>query len=893
MAKVLLFTLCVTLILPRVESCFIPRLLSVEVPPDIPREYEITRVDVSNCDRSSVRITVTDPSFTVMSSGAIVASTAVYVGGRGRTFSVRARDDAGPGSEMEVHLVASTPAWRPSPKKSQDFLKRSKRRWGPAPFNILENDNFNLPKNIDVVASDSAAIQEVYYTISGPGVEMNPVGVFSMERNGMLKVHKPVDREKFPNFTLRTRVFNKVTHKETDLFFDIKVIVDDVNDNAPEFDSPLKFTMLEQSKAGTVVGKVNASDKDEPGSLHVKIKYTLKNGLDLFAIDPVTGVITTVTNTLDREVKDKHLVTVEIRDLQGAVTGLFNTATATIEVGDINDNPPTFTKASYTASVEENAQDKLILRIPVEDKDQVDTPNWISKFVITKGNENGNFRMERDPKTNDGLLYVSQPLNYELNPKVNLEITARNEADLSGTTAQWKTIPVDLTVGDIDEGPEFTAPTVRFNVKENTPNGTLIGSYTAVDPETKSSNGIKYYKVSDPALWINVDKNTGELKVANTIDRESHFVQGGTYNITVKAVDATAKTATGKVIIVVEDVNDNMPTVPASELRMCEQPGELGSVVVVAEDKDETPLSSPFTFSMPTDSDGQWSVVRLNETAAELKHNKELPTGMHSVPVDIRDLQGFGKTQMVPVRICQCRNGVCLDQERSTSLGSMGILAMLLPLALLLLLGLLLGLFCMTQREKLQLDDIGDSGGIILKSNTEGRGDEVDVSLLPVSSFNGDEVTKGSVKGVMSAGYPVLNGMSTIGGHNTTDNWMYKSGADLQYTSNIDAQYASNYEGQLVGSGVNFDNGHLLQGSSFLHNWEANGLYLREKLHYLGTEEDGCYAEDINHSYGFEGVGSAAGSVGCCSDFGDSDNLDFLNALGPKFKTLADACQKT
>lgn len=68
---------------------------------------------------------------------------------------------------------------------------------------------------------------------------------------------------------------------------------------------------------------------------------------------------------------------------------------------------------------------------------------------------------------------------------------ARNEADLSGTNAQWQSASVDVTVTDVDEGPEFTAPTVTFTVKENVPNGTLIGSYTAVDPESKSSNGIR------------------------------------------------------------------------------------------------------------------------------------------------------------------------------------------------------------------------------------------------------------------------------------------------------------------------------------------------------------------------------------------------------------------
>jgi hypothetical protein len=46
------------------------------------------------------------------------------------------------------------------------------------------------------------------------------------------------------------------------------------------------------------------------------------------------------------QVNDNYLVTVEIRDMNGALNGLFNTATATIVLGDINDNPPTFTKTS-------------------------------------------------------------------------------------------------------------------------------------------------------------------------------------------------------------------------------------------------------------------------------------------------------------------------------------------------------------------------------------------------------------------------------------------------------------------------------------------------------------------------------------------------------------------
>ena len=69
------------------------------------------------------------------------------------------------------------------------------------------------------------------------------------------------------------------------------------------------------------------------------------------------------------------------------------------------------------ADIEENKADVLILRIPVEDRDEVNTQNWKANFVITHGNENNDFRMETDPATNEGLLYVvkvSQNSHFKL-----------------------------------------------------------------------------------------------------------------------------------------------------------------------------------------------------------------------------------------------------------------------------------------------------------------------------------------------------------------------------------------------------------------------------------------------------------------------------------------------
>lgn len=73
-----------------------------------------------------------------------------------------------------------------------------------------------------------------------------------------------------------------------------------------------------------------------------------------------------------------------------------------------------------------------------------------------------------------------------------------------------------------------------------------------------------------------------------------------------------SKSSTGTVILVIEDVNDNKPTLPAHELVICEKEGERGSTVVVAEDRDSGHYSSPFSFSLPPDNDGKWSVEPLN-----------------------------------------------------------------------------------------------------------------------------------------------------------------------------------------------------------------------------------------------------------------------------------------
>ncbi|CAL1529070.1 unnamed protein product, partial [Lymnaea stagnalis] len=120
----------------------------------------------------------------------------------------------------------------------------------------------------------------------------------------------------------------------------VRVDINNLNDNPPVITPPdLTVSVAENASVGYVVYMYTATDLDNSVDL-----YTLVGLNNNFELNSTTGAIT-VKSELDRELINRTILEVRVidRPTSADATSQSATATLTIMIGDINDNPPTIT----------------------------------------------------------------------------------------------------------------------------------------------------------------------------------------------------------------------------------------------------------------------------------------------------------------------------------------------------------------------------------------------------------------------------------------------------------------------------------------------------------------------------------------------------------------------
>ncbi|XP_008579220.1 PREDICTED: LOW QUALITY PROTEIN: protocadherin Fat 4-like [Galeopterus variegatus] len=432
-------------------------------------------------------------------------------------------------------------------------------------FNILDvNDNppifslnsystslmENLPLGSTVLvfnvtdADDGINSQLSYSIASGDSLEQ-----FTVDKNGVLKVLRALDRESqsFYNLVVQVHDLPQLPASRFTSTAQVSIILLDVNDNPPTFLSPKLTYIPENTPIDTVVFKAQATDPDSGPNSY--IEYSLLNPLgNKFSIGTIDGEVR-LTGELDREEVSNYTLTVVATDK--GQPSLSSSTEVVVLVLDINDNNPIFAQALYKVEINENTLTGTdIIQVFAADGDE--GTNGQVRYGIVDGNANQEFRID----SVTGAITVAKPLDREKTPTYLLTVRATDR----GSTPRTDTSTVSIILLDINDFvPIFELSPYTVNVPENL--GTLprtILQVVARDDDQGSNSKLSYALFGgneDNAFTLST---SGELRVTQSLDRETkeHFV------LMITATDAgyPALTGTGTINVIVDDVNDNVPT---------------------------------------------------------------------------------------------------------------------------------------------------------------------------------------------------------------------------------------------------------------------------------------------------------------------------------------------
>ncbi|XP_069812833.1 protocadherin gamma-B4-like [Dendropsophus ebraccatus] len=317
----------------------------------------------------------------------------------------------------------------------------------------------------------------------------------------------------------------------------------------------LQYSVHEEMKRGSVIGNV-AKDLGLNVKELANRKFQLisKTKIQYFSVNLDNGELF-VADRIDRETLCEMKPNCFI-NLEAIMQNPLNFYTITIEIQDVNDNSPIFSKKHFDLEISEltlpgarfalgNAQDPDI------------GSNSVQSYTLS-GNDNFGLG---EKITTDGIKYpeilLEKSLDREKQSSYELVLTALD----GGNPQKSSTTTIRIIVLDFNDNlPMFNQDTYRIRLQENAAIGSLVIQLNATDEDEGSNAEITYSfsHISDTGRQLfTIDSLNGEITVLKDLD----FETSEAYEMTVEAKDGGGHVTHCKVSIQVMDVNDNAPDI--------------------------------------------------------------------------------------------------------------------------------------------------------------------------------------------------------------------------------------------------------------------------------------------------------------------------------------------
>uniref|UniRef100_A0A671QGM3 Cadherin domain-containing protein n=1 Tax=Sinocyclocheilus anshuiensis TaxID=1608454 RepID=A0A671QGM3_9TELE len=445
-------------------------------------------------------------------------------------------------------------------------------------------------------------------------------------KTGSLFVKDRIDREELCGSNQKCALNLEALAQNPHRLYRLEIIIIDMNDNAPFFpDSTYILNVTEIANEGDRFPLPTAKDSDV-GSNSLK-DYNLSSN-EYFSIDVHSGQKSMLAElvlqkALDREKQAViHLILTAIDGGKPPKSGTLNVV---VNVMDVNDNKPIFSKPLYKVKVKENTPigTKLVsvsasdldeginseiqysfhgntdeinlfnihfnsgeivvqgqidyeehpaieLRVQARDKG-VPPKSTHCKVLIEVVDENDNVP---EIVTTPLLEMVDGPLDRESASLYNITITAADE----GTPSLSSITVITLHISDVnDNAPHFSAPIINAFLRENGQAGGLMTKVSADDSDTGENAELSYSLLDSSSssvpitTLININSLSGEIFSLQSFNHEETKRFQFQVMATDSGVPPLSSNATVNVFIL--DENDNSPVI----LPSYSEPGSFNS----------------------------------------------------------------------------------------------------------------------------------------------------------------------------------------------------------------------------------------------------------------------------------------------------------------------------
>ncbi|XP_061184166.1 protocadherin Fat 1-like isoform X2 [Saccostrea echinata] len=406
----------------------------------------------------------------------------------------------------------------------------------PLPYYEVQlMENCKIGEVLDVFHADDSDGDKLWYSLT----DGDPENQFVINPEyGNIVTAKKLDREKRDHYNLTVMTTDGIHQTSVKVF----VTVLDINDNTPEFtEAEYKRDISESVAMGTSVLTISAKDEDLNSRLFYKLTGAANAiSLQLFEIDSETGVIS-VKQALDREVMNKHVLTVMVRD-QGVPSNR-NFTRVTITVKDVNDHPPQF----ISDVLETNVFETSTIGTSVAQLTAIDQDKGINAeitYSIVSGNIDMAFAL-------DGTLgIISVAKNLDKSERTDYSILVRATDKGVPPLSSTATVNIHVTMSN-NAPPNFPQEKYVGEVMENSVVGSPI---VTVKANSQSSVNYEIIKGNDN-MTFSVNPNSGVVYLKSRVDYELVDF----YNLTILATNTVGKSDVTLVWIHVLDANDNEP----------------------------------------------------------------------------------------------------------------------------------------------------------------------------------------------------------------------------------------------------------------------------------------------------------------------------------------------